>query len=71
MERARRASVAALLALAVLSFSAAAASVTEVEAWSKRAAGSTRLVVLAGEDATSELVAVAHRVEAGGVNKTL
>ena len=71
MERARKASVAVLLALAVLGFSAAAASVTEVEAWSKRAAGSTLLVVLAGKDATSELVAVAHRVEAGGVNKTL
>ena len=71
MERARRASVAALLALAVLGFSAAAASVTEVEAWSKRAAGSTRLAVLAGEDVTSKLAAVAYRVEAGGVNKTL
>ena len=48
MERARKASVAVLLALAVLGFSAAAASVTEVEVWSKRAAGSTLLAVLAG-----------------------
>jgi hypothetical protein len=71
LARARRLSIAALLALMVLSFSAAAASIFEVEERSKQTAGLTSIVVLAGNDAVSGLVAITHRVEVSGVNRTI
>ena len=70
MARARGLPIAALLALMVLSFYAAAASVIEVEERLKQTAGLTSILVLAGRDAVSELVTITHRVEASGVNKT-
>jgi len=71
LARARRLSIAALLALMVLSFSAAAASIFEVEERSKQTAGLTSIVVLAGNDAVSGLVAITHRVEVSSVNRTI
>jgi len=70
LARARGLPIAALLALMVLSFYAAAASVIEVEERLKQTAGLTSILVLAGRDAVSELVTITHRVEASGVNKT-
>ncbi len=70
LARARGLPIAALLALMVLSFYAAAASVIEVEERLKQTAGLTPILVLAGRDAVSELVTITHRVEASGVNKT-
>ena len=70
LARSRRLSITALLALMVLSFSAAAASVIEVEERLKQTSGLTSILVLAGRDAVSELVTITHRVEVSGVNKT-
>jgi hypothetical protein len=72
MAQARRSSLALLLAaLALLSFAAAAITITNITEWHVQSAGTPPVVKVAGADVDGSLISVTTQTAADGTNRTI